>query len=162
MIFYSWAWTPHRVARMDKKEREKEGLLILPDTPFETTDSAIAHFSQIREGKQYSWLWLFEDTDTRSGRVEACALRMLPTCIPDNDPAGTLIDATIPRVPSGNPPETYLQVVPVEWLLDWDLSEIQEVWLGFNYKVFVRDRSLQASSQVFSTEEFVEYCRRKK
>ncbi len=153
--FYSWAWTPHQVYASDKAEQEKESILFLPDqaTPY-TGDAAIAHFSTLRDGAQHSWLWVFAE------RTEALSVRMLPSFLGEDDPVSTIISSSLPPNEPQKPLATYLQVVPIDWFLQWDLDEIQEVWLGFNYKQFILDRVLQSAAQVFSTEEFLAYVRR--
>ncbi len=158
MEYFSWGWTPARVAEMERAEQRRNSVLILPDSPqsLAQVNPAIVHFSRLVDGQQWAWLWLFKN------REEAIALRLLPEFLPDSDPVGTLISATIPKRPPGKPASCYLQVVPDVWLQEWDLldNEIYEVWLGFDRKRFVLDRMLQSAAQVFGSEEFQTMLRR--
>lgn len=158
--YYAWAWTPHLVEQMERAEKTHQSGLILPGQPLPEErkgESAIAHFSGFKEGEQYSWIWLFEE------QKEALRLRLLPQFLDEDDGAATLITATIPDNPPGQPVNTYLQVVPIRWLQeDWNLLEagISEVWVGFNFKQFTLDRTLKACTQVYGTEEFLEMLKR--
>jgi hypothetical protein len=112
-------------------------------------DAAIAHWSTIRDGEQYSWIWLFP------GLKEAVAVRALIHFLPD-DANRALIEGTILR-------ESYVQIVPRQWLLeDWHLTEngIHEVWFGFDYLRFKEVWELKACAQVFSVDEFLEHLKR--
>lgn len=158
--FYSWAWTPYYVKEAEKAELGDSGL-ILPEwvemnklNPEQ--DAAIAHWSTIRDGEQYSWIWLFPTLK------EAVAVRALTHLLPD-DANRALIEGTIPREPSGTPKLSYVQTVPRQWLLeDWHLTEngIHEVWFGFDHLRFKEVWELKACAQVFSVDEFLEHLKR--
>lgn len=152
--YFTWAWTPYRVNKAEQTARERESAIILPNQPsWQLSDeSAIAHFSQLRDGDEYSWVWLFPD------QPQAVALRLLPRFLPEDDPASTLISSTLPGDRPGQPKECYLQELPADWLSRCGLLEegIKEIWLGFNYRHFVKDRNLRAAtSEVLSTDEFL-------
>ena len=155
-IYYSWAWTPHHVAEMEKAEASQSAetsLLILPEQHKPPpTDSALCHFSAFKNGEQHSWIWLFLD------QPQAIALRLLPNYLDEDDQVSNLITATLPPRTPGNPPNTYLQVIPKQWLMNWNLPElgIAEVWVGFDHHRFRFSRLLEKSCEQYSVEEFLE------
>ena len=147
---FTWAWTPYQVSKFDKGDSP----LYLPESTT-TDDAAIVHFSTLREGEQYSWLWMFNNQN------EALSLRLLPRFLKaSDDPVSTLLTSTIPENEPGQPTTTYLQVLPTNWFKTWDLSEIHEVWLGFDWLKFRDDRNLRSSSQQFSVDEWLELVAR--
>jgi hypothetical protein len=157
--YYSWGWSPYYVKEAEKKEKNDTGL-ILPEwvemnqlNP--DNEAAIVHWSTIKDGAQYSWLWLFEEVR------EAVALRAITEFLPD-DSNRALIEATIPKDVPGQPKLCYVQQIPRQWLLDWPLIEagIHEVWLGFDYKKFKEVWELKLCAQVFSVEEFQAHLKR--
>jgi hypothetical protein len=145
--YHSWAWTPRLV-----QEKEKHDSLLLNPIGSLEPEAAIAHFNILRNGVEYSWLWLFSDAR------EAVALRLFPNFLPPEDDMGTLIKATLPPDRAGQPQNCYLQIVPLQWLLTWDLlgNDIQEVWFGFDFRKFKLDRNLRSCTNlILGAEELV-------
>lgn len=154
--YLSWAWTAKHVADVAQAERQSQSVIILPDQPRpDDAEPALCHFSTLRGGEQYSWIWLFDNA------TDAVTLKLLPSFLTPDDPAGTLIAATLPdEMQHGK--TNYLQQVPMSWLKDLDLAVfgIHEVWFGFNYKQFIQDRSLRAAAaEVLGVDEFQKICR---
>ena len=160
--FVSWAWTPAYLQRQEQQERAKQDLLILPDAAFNPqNDAAFAHFSGLKDGVQYSWLWVFPDD--LPGKTEAVSLRTVTRFLPDGDIIGSLVEATLPRAPKDQPAWCYLQKLPIEWVNDGiiDLSAVDEVWLGFDWRSYGLDHhDVDRAARRYSTEEFRELCRR--
>jgi hypothetical protein len=157
--YYCWAWTPELVAAKEKSDRRADSMLILPDSPAwldKPTEAAIAHFSILKDGEEYSWLWLFQDQN------EAIALKILPDFLGEDDPDATMITSTLPPTPPGERSGVYLQPVPATWLKDWQLQElgVHEIWIGFDFRKYRSDRNLRvATTNILSTEEFLEALR---
>jgi hypothetical protein len=154
-VYCSWAWTAQHVAAIGAAERQRETGLILPPQ-VESDRTHLAHFSTLRDGEQYSWLWLFDNA------YEAVAVKQLPSHLSDDDPVGDLIGATLPDE-SLHGQTCYLQSVPRSWFKQIPFAElgIHEIWFGFKWKVFCEDRSLRAAtSDILSAEEFMEALRR--
>ncbi|MGA1114340.1 MAG: hypothetical protein ACO3TI_05260 [Aquiluna sp.] len=139
---FSWAWTPQYLAKAENSHSS----LILPQS---TPDPAFCHFSQMRIGNQFSWLWFFQS------EAEAVALRLLQD-LSITDSLAELVALTIPKsLPDCVP--TYLVLVDQRWLASMPLRElgIDEVWVGFDYRRYVRDRNPRAATTtVLSAEEF--------
>ena len=143
---FSWAWTPQYLAKLEEP-RSPSGL-ILPQSTL--PDPAFCHFSQMRIDREFSWLWFFPS------EKEAAALRLLQD-FPLNDDLAELVSLTIPKsLPDCHTP-TYLALVDRRWLARMPLRElgIDEVWVGFDYRAYVKDRSPRAATTaVLSAEEF--------
>jgi len=103
----------------------------------------------MRIGNQFSWLWFFQS------EAEAVALRLLQD-LSITDSLAELVALTIPKsLPDCVP--TYLVLVDQRWLASMPLRElgIDEVWVGFDYRRYVRDRNPRAATTtVLSAEEF--------
>jgi hypothetical protein len=155
--YYSWAWTPDYVRIAAQQDERTAGGIILPASALaqpQADEAALAHFAGLNP-EELNWIWLFEDQE------QAVALRLLPDYCGDEDKSAGLVSATLPRT---KPPQSYLQILPTSWLLDWSLLElgISEIWLGFSYKLYAKDRRLRASAQVFAVEEFLEKVRKER
>lgn len=149
---YSWAWTPEYLAKQEQPQSPSG--LILPSSTL--PDPAFCHFSQMRIGKEFSWLWFFPD------RQQAAALRVMQS-LPIHDDLAELVALTIPReLPDCHTP-TYLALVDQHWLARLPLQDlgIDEVWVGFDYRAYARDKNPRAAvSEVLSAEEFCAVGRR--
>jgi hypothetical protein len=155
--YCSWAWTPEHVAAIEAAEKQQQTGLILPpqSKPFEG-NAHLVHFSTLRPEGQHSWIWLFDNA------CDAVSVKITPSMLPDDDPVGDLISATLPDE-NIHGKTNYLQSVPRSWLksLDFDALDIHEVWFGFNWKIFCQDRSLRAAiPEILSAEEFTTALRR--
>lgn len=156
--YFAWAWTPYQVKQLLKQESRTESGLILPATAPVEVEASLCYFSVLRNGLQYSWLWLFETMP------QAVALRLLPQYLEEDDPIRDLIESTIPNRSPGEPAKTFVQVVPGRWFIDqWDLDalDINEIWLGFDYRQFIRSGDLKVSTDlILGADEFVAQLRR--
>lgn len=148
--WYTWAWTPERCSQ----SIQEDSPIVLPDRySGDFQEGAIAHFSRLEEsGTPINWLWLFEIPS------EAISLRVAPSLLSDDDPMATLIEATLPQRIPNSPSPIGLIYFPRKWLREIDLSEIQEVWLGFDYHQLPNCTSLHQTSQRYSLEEFMQYA----
>jgi hypothetical protein len=156
--YLCWAWLPWHVAEL---KRQETGGLILPASSGykgEEEEGALTHFSRLTTEGVISWLWLF-DPDEGLGVKEALALKNLPKYCGNFDSAvASLIEATLPaRCQDDEINRFMLQSVPVRWLLDLDLSEISEVWVGFDYLKYLAEKKLSAGTQIYGLDEFREY-----
>jgi hypothetical protein len=140
--YLSWAWSPQFVAAKDRADRG--ALIILPNEELPDLDAYLCHFSTLRDGEQYSWIWLFDDLPN------AVQIKILPSLLSDDDPIGTLISSTLPNPDTHGRKQTYLQSYPSAWLkeLDFESLGIHEIWFGYDHKRFVLDRSLRAAVPV--------------
>lgn len=136
---YSWAWTPEY---LDSQE---------------SPDPALCRFSAARDGGTFSWLWFFPD------RQQAASLRVIQALpVHDDDALAKLVALSIPRgLPDRHRP-TYLALMDRDWLARLPLQElgIDEVWIGFDYRAYVRDKNPRAAiSQSLSAVELTQYQR---
>lgn len=139
--YCSWAWSPQYVA--EKERADRGSLIILPEEE-QAEDPYLCHFSTLRDGEQYSWIWLFPDPNN------AVQVKLLPSFLADDDPTGTLISSTLPDENKLDRKMVYLQKYPAVWLrdIDYEAIGIHEIWFGYNHKQFVLDRSLRAAVPV--------------
>lgn len=140
----TWAWRPALC-------NPNPSNLYLPATVSEQ-DPAIAHYSNMTlGGGEHSWFWLFGDPE------EAYRLRMLQKFGRILD-AGVvaLLESALPYPAPGEMDGCRLAWIPPDWLAQQITQiSIQEVWVGFDFQAFVRDRSLRASAgDVYSPEDF--------
>lgn len=150
---HSWAWTSEHIAKANSDGlQQTESGLLLPGAIAVDTTPAYCHFSQIQMGgKEISWLWLFLIPS------QAIALRLLPEVSAADDPFIDLVDATVPR------DGTDLVQVDLRYLARQPMEElgIHQVWMGFNWKNYYRDRNLRAAADyIFSADEFCQLARR--
>ena len=151
----TWVWTPYHVEQQERQERSglilPEGTRFLPQPEREVTP-AITHFSRLSEtGEEISWLWLFQDAR------EPIYLRLLPERLPDSDPVGSLIEATLPPRNPNEPPRLRLATVPHKWLVTLDLTPVQEIWVGFDIQTFLHYRSLERAATRYGRDEFLKH-----
>jgi hypothetical protein len=150
---YSWAWSAEYLAKVEPEPTTPGGLL-LPRSA--APEPAFCHFSQLRDGGEFSWLWFFPDPR------QATALRLMQT-MPVQDSLAELVQLTIPReLPDCHRP-TYLQLVDQRYLGDLPLREmgIDEIWIGFDHARYANDRSPRAATElVLTAEDFCQVARR--
>ena len=136
---YAWAWTPEYLGSQP------------------SSDPALCRFSDAKAGRAFSWLWFFPD------RQQAASLRVMQAMpVHDDDDLPQLVARAIPReLPDCQRP-TYLALVDRHWLARLPLQElgIDEVWVGFDYRAYARDKNPRAAiSQSLSAIQLTQYQR---
>ena len=148
---YSWAWRANALPDEDPAYTRSPGGLLLPTGIQVEQDDALAHFNRLdADGRELAWLWLFLSIK------EAMQLRLL---VDFEGPVGrdaiATIESALPKAAPGQPDPCFVQAVPVDWLRNVVRPEIQQIWIGFDFKNFVADRRLKAATEVLPTADFV-------
>lgn len=147
---FTWLWSPEWIRRSNYVGRIW--------TPQEEEDGAIAYFSDLRGGRQVSWLWLFPT------QREACLVRTLPTLEGAMDSAELrLIGATLPReIPDESPP-TELWRGDLESIISQPqfFDEFDYVRYGFNLDRFkATGGQVSESCAEFEPKDFLKTTKR--
>lgn len=147
---FAWLWSPSWMRRSSYTGRLW--------TPHEEQNGAIAYFSDLRDGKQVSWLWLF-----RSKR-EACMVRVIPTMEGAyNNKDLRLIGASLPQDIPNEPPPTELWRGDIETIISQPefVEEFDYIWYGFDFERFKASRgSISESCLEFEPREFLAIAKR--
>ena len=155
-LLLSWAWTAAYLRSKNEYEQTESGLILPGAIANQSEEPALVHFSRmVIGGAERSWLWLFD------GVGAGVSLKMVPRYAEGAE--ADIIEATLPPPPPGEPSPVVLHYIDVPWLRGLPLSElgIHEVWVGFDYKRFARDRNLRSCTDaIMSAEEFGKIARR--
>ena len=147
---FTWLWSPAWLRKSQHTSRIW--------TPDEETSGAIAYFSDLRDGKQVSWLWLFPT------QREACLVRTIPTLEGAYQSKELrLIGASLPRDIPDQPPPTELWRGNINTIVSQPefIEEFDYVWYGFNFDRFKASRgSISESCLEFEPREFLQITRR--